>query len=180
MNKPVEVKQIFLTPNEYTRPMRTLISVDAIVVHWVELAGGSNEGLFNWFNNHAPKQKRHGSTHFGIDDNGVVQFMPLTEMAYHVGAREYTEWKQTFFESKYPNAHTIGIELNHVDWEGRFSEKVLDFAVELSAWLCREYNLNPMKHIIRHFDVTGKNCPKWFVDHPDEFDEFKTRVRDTL
>lgn len=30
--------------------------------------------------------------------------------------------------------------------------------------LCNKYNLNPLKNgVIRHFDVTGKVCPKCFV-----------------
>lgn len=180
MKKKPQITERFLTPNEYTRPMRRLLSVDLLVLHWVQLAGGTNEGLFKWFDQDAPAQKRHGSTHFGIDDNGIVQFMPLTEMAYHVGAKTYTEWKWAVFGDKYPNAHAIGVELNHIDWDGRFSDKVLEKAVELFAWLCREYNLDPMKHIARHFDVTGKHCPKWFVDNVEDFYEFKTRVRDAL
>ena len=26
--------------------------------------------------------------------------------------------------------------------------------------------------MIRHYDVTGKICPKYYVDHPDKWEEF--------
>ena len=30
--------------------------------------------------------------------------------------------------------------------------------------------------VIRHYDVTGKNCPKYFVEHEDEWEQFKKDV----
>ena len=30
--------------------------------------------------------------------------------------------------------------------------------------------------MIRHYDVTGKNCPKYFVEHEDEWEQFKKDV----
>ena len=30
--------------------------------------------------------------------------------------------------------------------------------------------------VIRHYDVTGKNCPKYFVEHEDAWETFKENV----
>ena len=30
--------------------------------------------------------------------------------------------------------------------------------------------------MIRHYDVTGKICPKWFTEHPDAWEQFKQDV----
>ena len=30
--------------------------------------------------------------------------------------------------------------------------------------------------MIRHYDVTEKICPKYFVDHPDAWEQFKKDV----
>ena len=30
--------------------------------------------------------------------------------------------------------------------------------------------------VIRHYDVTGKICPKYFVEHEDEWEQFKKDV----
>lgn len=34
--------------------------------------------------------------------------------------------------------------------------------------------------VIRHYDVTGKICPKYFVDHEDEWEEFRLNVRKAM
>ena len=36
---------------------------------------------------------------------------------------------------------------------------------------------NPDKDIIRHYDVTGKECPKYFVDYENEWNLFKAQVK---
>lgn len=178
--KNLEIEKRYIPINQYTRPGRELATVDILVVHWTGYPGGNNEGLWNWFAEIAPKQKRYGSTQFGIDDNGIIQFMPEMEMAYHVGAKEYTDTAEEFFKGMYPNAHSIGVELNHLDWDGRFSETVLDRAVDLFAYLCHRYDVDPITRIWRHFDVTGKDCPRWFVNHEEEFEWFKKRVAGKL
>ena len=33
-----------------------------------------------------------------------------------------------------------------------------------------------IKDNIRHYDVTGKICPKWFVDNPSEWEKFKLEL----
>ena len=38
------------------------------------------------------------------------------------------------------------------------------------------YHLD-MDHLIRHYDVTGKNCPKYFVEHEDRWEVFKDFVK---
>ena len=30
-----------------------------------------------------------------------------------------------------------------------------------------------VEDVIRHYDVTGKNCPKYFVEHTEAWDAFK-------
>ena len=47
--------------------------------------------------------------------------------------------------------------------------------MRLTAWLCRELDLKP-KDVIRHYDITEKACPKYFVDHPDAWEQFKKDV----
>ena len=35
--------------------------------------------------------------------------------------------------------------------------------VDLCAWLCLKFDLDE-NDVIRHYDVTGKICPKYFVE----------------
>ena len=40
----------------------------------------------------------------------------------------------------------------------------------------REFRLDPSQDIIRHYDVTGKICPKYYVDNPEAWDGFRADV----
>ena len=43
--------------------------------------------------------------------------------------------------------------------------------VQLTAWLCLKFNLTE-EDVIRHYDVTGKICPKYFVEHESAWEDF--------
>ena len=45
--------------------------------------------------------------------------------------------------------------------------------VKLGAWLAQYYGLDPRKDFIRHYDVTRKICPRYFVNHKDKWNQFK-------
>ena len=51
--------------------------------------------------------------------------------------------------------------------------------VKLTAWLCKQLDLSP-KDVIRHYDVTGKACPKYFVDHEDAWKQFRKDVKKAM
>ena len=48
--------------------------------------------------------------------------------------------------------------------------------VELTAWLCHTFEMNPEEDVIRHYDVTGKLCPLYYVENPEDWDVFRERV----
>ena len=49
--------------------------------------------------------------------------------------------------------------------------------MELCADICKRWRLDPLNGgLIRHYDVTRKHCPKWFVDHPADWEQFKRDV----
>lgn len=51
---------------------------------------------------------------------------------------------------------------------------------ELCADLCKRYGLDPLKDIIRHYDVTGKSCPLYWVNNPQDFVAFKREVKEYM
>ena len=83
------------------------------------------------------------------------------------------------YASNSRNNDTIAIEVCHPDETGKFTDKTYDSLVNLVAWLCGEYNLKK-EDIIRHYDVTGKNCPKYYVEHEDAWNTFKDDVFEYL
>lgn len=154
---PIQTR--LLTPNKYSRPQTKLKGVKGVVIHWTanEGKGADAEANRRFFENRKSGRTGFGSAHYIVDSTEIVQCLPDSEMAYHVGA---TSYKTTRFGS-YPNNCTLGIEMC-VNSDGNF-KVVYDQTVELTAALVKKYNLNPDTDIVRHFDVTGKNCPAYFT-----------------
>ena len=71
---------------------------------------------------------------------------------------------------------TISIECCHPDESGQFTDDTYQSLVELTAWLCNRFQLSS-EDVIRHYDVTGKECPKYFVDHEDAWEQFRNDVQ---
>ena len=57
----------------------------------------------------------------------------------------------------------------------RFEQTTYDSTVKLTAWLCARFGLTS-EQVIRHYDVTGKECPKYYVDHPDAWEQMKADI----
>ena len=149
-------------------------------MHWVENAGTSAQFNWDWFELRKDGHHSWGSAHFIIDPIETIWAIPLEEMAYHVGPQsKATLWAREHL-APYANSFCIGIELCHPTAEGYFEDATLWQAANLCAELCRKYRLDPIVDIIRHHDVTLKNCPKHWVDCPEDFDRFLVRVVEIL
>lgn len=156
------IQQRLLTPNPYSRPQKPLSKVRGVVIHWTanEGKGANAEANRRFFEDRKLGKTGYGSAHYIVDDREIVQCIPDNEMAYHVGA---TEYKTTRFGS-YPNASLLGIEMC-VNADGNF-KVVYEQTVQLAAMLIKKYGLNPDTDLVRHYDITGKNCPAFFTsDH---------------
>ena len=170
------MKKLLLTPNRWSRPQRPLEEVRAIAMHWVENPGMSAQHTWNWFELRKNGQHGWGSTHFIIDAATTIWCLPLDEMGYHVGPQsKATDWAKEHL-APYANSFCLGIELCHPTADGHFEEPTLWQAASLCAELCGRYQLDPIADIIRHYDVTGKRCPKHWVDCPEDFGRFRLRV----
>lgn len=184
-----EIIADYLTKNRYSRPGKKRHSTDGLVVHWVANPGTSAQHNRDFFENlkdglNNPRGgKWFASTAYIVGIEGeIIQCMPDWEVHYHVGSRNYTPLAQQVF-GKYatykitPNWVTLGVELCHPDWSGEFTEKTLESATGLFARLCFQYNLSEQS-VYRHNDIVGwKHCPKWFIDHPEAFDEFRQNIK---
>jgi N-acetylmuramoyl-L-alanine amidase len=176
----VNIEQKLLTKNQFSRPGSSLTGVHGIVLHWVANPKTTALNNRNYFENLKGqpyetnldrKKARFASAHFIIGIQGeIIQCLPENEVAYHVGASRYTALALKNLGT-YPNNCTLGIELCHEDWTGVFRPETLATARELVADLSRRYALE-LKDIYRHFDITGKECPLYFVKHEEEWDYF--------
>ena len=165
---PSWVEQDFIRKNIYSRPAVSLERINGIVIHYVANPGSTAENNRDYFDSLAD-QTGDGtsvSSHFIVGLEGeVIQAVPISEMAYATKGR---------------NDDTVSIETCHPDDTGRYEQATYDSMVKLTAWLCRELNLDPMKDVIRHYDEGGKVCPKYFVEHEDAWEQFKKDVRDAM
>lgn len=107
-----------------------------------------------------------GSAHICVDSDTELLAVPLNEDAYHTGV-------------PIGNETSIGIELAVLDMTGRMAPEVVERAVKLCARLCVEHSIDPGK-ILRHYDWSQKVCPRWYVEHPGDFEQFKKDVKDLL
>lgn len=160
---PDYVERDYIRVNEFSRPGTPLEEVNAVVIHYVGNPGTTAKANRDYFNSLASgKEGTYASSHFIVGLEGeVIQCIPLTEVAY---------------ASKHRNGDTVAIEVCHPDDTGAFSPETYARVVELTAWLCWEFQLDPAEDVIRHYDVTGKACPRWYVANPEDWEDLKLDV----
>ena len=160
---PEYVEKDYLTVNPYSRPGEPLEKINGVVIHYVGNPGTTAHANRNYFESLASGlENTYASSHFIVGLEGeVIQCVPLTEIAYASNTR---------------NGDTVSIEVCHPDETGQLSPVTYDRTVELTAWLCREFRLDPSQDVIRHYDVTGKECPRYYVEHPEAWDDFRADV----
>ena len=83
------------------------------------------------------------------------------------------------FATNERNFDTISIEVCHPDESGKFSEATYESLIRLLAYLCNEVDLTE-ENLIRHYDVTGKLCPRYYVEHPEAWEALKEDVKEAL
>lgn len=167
----------FIPFNKYSRCGTPLKKVTGIVIHWVNNPGTSAYQNVKYFHNLAKQNPdddpipRFASTPFVVDNNQIIQAMPENEIAYHCGAYRYKKGIKDKI-GRYPNAHTIGIEVCHPDKSGKFSSNTVKNLAKLVAYLMLKYSLKA-EHIYRHWDITGKMCPLYYVNNEIEWSRLK-------
>ena len=155
-----------LTKNPYSRPGTALSKINAVVIHYTASPGGTAEQNREYFEDLKAFKTRKASAHFIVGLKGeIVQCIPTKEIAYASNDR---------------NKDTVAIECCHSDDSGKFNEATLDSVKKLTAWLLVKNGLSAEDGIIRHYDVSGKLCPKYFVEHEDEWKKFKKDVSDYI
>ena len=151
-----------LTPNPNSRPQMALEEVKGIVIHYTANPGTTAMQNRNYFEGLKDSQITKASSHFVIGLEGeVVQCIPSTEISYASNER---------------NHDTLSIECCHKDETGKFTKETYDSLVEFTAWLCGKFNI-PVEDVIRHYDVTGKECPLYYVKNESEWTRFKEDVQ---
>ena len=150
-----------LTVNPYSRPGTETKKITGVVVHYTANPGATAMDNRNYFENLKDSHETKVSSNFVVGLEGeIVQCVPTWEEAYASNSR---------------NIDTVSIECCHPDESGKFNDKTYQSMVELSAWLCLKFDLDE-NDVIRHYDVTGKDCPKYFVENEKAWERFRKDV----
>lgn len=150
-----------LTINDWSRPGIPVDRIRKIVVHYLGNPKTTAQENHDYFESLKDLQDTYMSANYVVGLNGeIIQCVPDGEVAW---------------ASNKANYYSISIENCHEDTTGRFNNTTYWSDVHLVAYLTEKYGLG-RDDIIRHYDVTGKDCPKWYVEHPDDWEKFKDDV----
>lgn len=127
-----------------------------------------------------PANDKGTSAHYVVDGERIWQCVSLDLAAWHVGNgrpnecyenRDHAELWHKQHKGFRGNRNSIGIELcvmksgkrksvEDEDWY--FGDVTVETAAHLIAALLCRYEL-PLSRVLRHYDATGKPCPRPFV-----------------
>lgn len=135
-----------------------LEGINDIVVHYVgnpRTTAQQNRDFYN-------QQDSDVCSHFVVGMDGeIIMCVPLTEKSASSNDR---------------NKDTISIEVCHPDTTGEFTDESYQSLIKLVNWLRSTFNLST-DHVIRHYEVTGKECPMYYVRNPEKWDQFKEDLK---
>jgi N-acetylmuramoyl-L-alanine amidase len=136
-------------------------------VHYAGDPGATAQNIHDYFDGTCITAKRYASCHYAVGLAGeIVQLIPESEISYCTNQA---------------NSYSISIETCHPDATGKFTDASEQALIELVAAICKKYGLNPAASgVIRHYDVTDKQCPLYYVTHPGAWPVFKEAVADCI
>lgn len=136
--------------------------IEYIVIHYTSNLGDTAKNNADYFAREALKNK--ASAHFFVDESEVWSSVPVWRIAYHCGAKAY----------RHPhcrNTNSIGVEICMLDKHAVIRMDAIRHAAELVRELMTKYDIDA-DHVVRHYDVTGKDCPAPMVSDPGMWEQF--------
>lgn len=164
VQKP-EMIEKFMKINKYGRPGTKRRRTTKIAFHFTGQHDVSAKNTVSYFSNVVANGYRvngryiYASSHLVIGLQGeLYHIVPFNEIAYTTNSA---------------NAYSIGVECATTGADDHYTDEEYKTMVKTGAWLAQTYRLDPRKDFIRHYDVTGKICPRYFVNHKSQWEQFK-------
>lgn len=137
--------------------------IEYIVIHYTSNKGDTAKNNAVYFSRQ--KLNPPASANYFVDENEIWQSVLDTDTAWHCGAKTYRH--------KYcRNDNSLGIEICMNDKDGNIRLKSIANAIKLTKMLMQKYNIS-IDNVIRHYDVTGKDCPRPMVEDENLWYSFK-------
>lgn len=175
--------QEFIHVNQYTRPGIKLNGVKKLIIHYTANPGASAQNHHDYFDKTAPAAGTYASAHVFVDKTQAIQIIPFNEVAYAANDVQQrnadgSAWRGV--KELLPNANFLSISVELcIEKDGSFHPDTVSRAVDVFVELCKQFNLTE-NDIVRHFDVTHKQCPLPYVNDVKAFADFKARVKAKL
>ena len=164
VQKP-EMIEKFMKINRYGRPGTKRTKTTKIAWHFTGQHDVSAKNTVSYFSNVVANGYKvngryiYASSHLVMGlDGEIYHIIPFNEIAYTTNSA---------------NAYSIGIECATTGSDDHYTDKEYVSMVKVGAWLAQLYGLDPRTDFIRHYDVTGKICPRYFVNHKSQWEQFK-------
>lgn len=157
-----DVKTILAHRSNYGA-FRDIRTIEYIVIHYT---GNDGDKSFNNVNYFKSNKNLSASAHLFIDDTNVYMSVPYEYTAYSVGSFTVDTSKGGGkFYKKCTNANSINIELCDTNKNGTYdvTKRTIENAIDITKELMAKFNI-PAERVIRHFDVTGKTCPAYWIN----------------
>lgn len=163
--------------NAWQVPYHNENSAEYLAIHYLGV-NGENPDLYD---------NGYGG-HFYVSKTGqCYQAALVSDEIWHVGRGGYE-----YIHPKARNYNTIGIECATFTASGRdkdeetwyFTEATQEACAKLAAWILDHYKI-PFDHLLRHGDITTKNCPSPYKRDSGKgsnwtWEQFKERVKSYL
>ena len=137
--------------------------IEYIVIHYTSNKGDTANNNAVYFSRQ--KLNPPASAHYFVDENEIWQSVHDADIAWHCGAKTYKH-------KSCRNANSLGIEICMNDKDDNIRLKSIENAIKLTKMLMQKYNIG-IDNVIRHYDVTGKDCPRPMVENEDLWTSFK-------
>lgn len=154
---------------------RSTSLIKYLVYHYTANDGDTDEANAKYFHNNVVK----ASAHRFVDDDSVTISVPDNYVAWHCGGGLQGSKGHTYYK-KCTNTNSIGIEMCDTKRNGKYevSAKTRANAIALGKEIVKKYGIKK-ENVIRHYDVTGKNCPAYFVKDEEAWQKFKDEIFET-
>ena len=133
-----------------------------IVIHYTSNKGDTALNNVTYFARETLKNP--ASAHYFVDENEIWVSVPDDFVAYHCGGKTYKH-------KTCRNSNSLGIEICMNDKNGNIRYDSIKKAAILTRILMKKYNI-PISNVLRHHDITGKNCPAPMVENPKLWQDF--------
>ena len=144
-----------------------------IVVHYVGAVSTAKNNALYYYNN-----RLKTSAHYFVDETSIWQSVEDCNRAWHCGGGLQGKNGHSFY-GKCNNSNSIGIEMCcklSSDGNWYFEAETVKNTIDLIKHLMEKYDI-PIENVIRHYDVTGKNCPQPYIND-NVWNEFKEQLKE--